>query len=86
MQLTMSKHKCLSRISMRYRRKLIREESDELFPFVFSEEECRANSHKVRNNSASLSDNSNDGIVRAVNVDNALSEITQNETVLPFSD
>lgn len=86
MQSTMSKRKCLLRISTRYRRKLIREESDELFPLTFSEEECRANSHKVINDSASLSDNSGDEIVRAANVDNALFEITQNKTVLPFSD
>lgn len=72
----MSKRKCLSRISTRYRRKLIREESDELFPLIFSKE-CRVDSHIIMNNSASLSNDSDDEIVHAANVNNILSE---NET------
>lgn len=63
----MPKRKFLSDISTRYRRKLIREESDDLISLVFNKESV-ANSHLTFNNSAS--DNDHDEIVR-VELNNA---------------
>lgn len=72
----MPKRKFLSRILTRYRRKLIREESDGLF-----NEESRTNSYVILNNSAS--DNDHDEIV---NFNHATSEIKQEAINLPFFD
>lgn len=75
----MPKRKFLSRISTRYRRKLIREESDELFALF--NEESRINSYVNFNNSAS--DNDHDEIV---DLNHAIFEIEQEAINLPFPD
>lgn len=74
----MPKRKFMSCISTRYRRKLIREESDELF--VLFNEESRTNSHVILNNSA-LDKNHNE----IVNCNRAISAIEQ-EAIESFSD
>src|SRR5580765_4877524 len=67
-------------ISTRYRRKLIRKESDELFALF--NEESRTNSCEILNNS--VSDNDHD---ESVNFNRVISEIEKEEAInLPFSD
>lgn len=74
----------MSRISTRYRRKLIWEESDELFPLIFNETLPRANSRVIVNNSGALN---NDNEIEHVDFNNVLSEIVQKTKTLPsFSD
>ena len=75
----MPKRKFMSSISTRYRRKLSREESDDLLDQF--NEECRANSHIILKNSDS--DNNHDEIA---NFNYAISEIEQETTNVPFSD
>lgn len=75
----MPKRKFLSRISTRYRRKLIREENDELFALF--NEESRVNSYVNFNNSAS--DNDHDEIA---DLNHAIFEIEQETINLPFPD
>lgn len=61
-------------ISTRYRRKLIRKESDELFALF--NEESRTNSCEILNNS--VSDNDHD---ESVNFNRVISEIEKQETI-----
>ncbi|XP_029170333.1 uncharacterized protein LOC114940024, partial [Nylanderia fulva] len=79
----MPKRKYPSRISTRYRRRLIREESDELFPLICNNEEPRTNSRVIKNNS--VLNNDNDEILHA-NFNNALSAFVQETTNLSFSE
>lgn len=75
----MAKRKLLS---TRYRRKLIREESDELFSIFH--EESRVNLYAILNNSAS--DNDHVEIEHVDYFNNAVSEIKQETINLPLSD